>query len=301
MELLDWLKERFAWQDVRLVNEALVETEQGRKRLRYWSDKELLDWHIEWRDHCRVTPFILADRMIRATNKEPALEWKDGWLTVHDEVTGTVPSKEVAEKIGLMIGTMIAFGLETEAAVEPVVKREPLYAELRESLPILPQEQHAFVSSLVREAAVRRKKAAALESKLADERLPLLDPLHFSKETRHVYQVMIWQGTMERPERGYFTVRSFLESWLEHYGKDGCLELWKGMQTYVSNEQAMLLLAELLKPYELDSLVTLLETNPTDAAISGEINQLVAKWERSKELVALLSSSIDSRRRVMTS
>lgn len=300
MELLDWLKERFAWQDVRLVNEALVETEQGRKRLRYWSDKELLDWHIEWRDHCRVTPFILADRMIRATNKEPTLEWKDGWLTVHDEVTGSVPSREVAEKIGLMIGTMIAFGLETEAKVEPAEKREPLYAELRESLHFLPREQHSFVSSLVREATVRMKKAAALESKLAEERLPLLDPLRFSKQVRHVYQVMIWRGTMERPERGYFTVRSFFENWLEHYGKDACLELWDGMQAYVSDEQAMLLLAELLKPYELDSLVTLPETNPTNAAISREINQLVAKWERSKELVALLSSAIDSRRRVVT-
>ncbi len=86
MEMLELLKKQYHWQKIKVINEESIETEQGRKRLRFWTDKELLGWHIEWRDNCGVTPYVLADRMIRSKEQDAALSWKDGWLTVHDEV-----------------------------------------------------------------------------------------------------------------------------------------------------------------------------------------------------------------------
>lgn len=129
MELLDRLKEQYEWQDVKFVNEQLVETELGRKRVRYWTDKALLDWHIAWRDGCSVTPYMQTDRMIRNKDQQAWIDWKEGWLTVHDEVDNSFRLNQSDQKVGQMIGTMIAYGLRANPELDPAKPKEPLFCD----------------------------------------------------------------------------------------------------------------------------------------------------------------------------
>lgn len=302
MELLDWLKEHYQWQDVKFVNEALIETEQGHKRLRYWSDKALLDWHIKWRDSCSVTPYVLADRMIRSKEQEAALAWKDGWLTVHDEVTDSHFIKERAEEIGMMIGAMIGHGVTTDSTVKPVSQDEPAFPQLYAHAPLFHGSQQSLLTSLLKEAETRMKKANALRERLKDEPLPLLDPITSFKQAKQVYQVLIWYGTMESPERGYRSLCVFLGRWLDAFGKEALEELLSGMyvEERVTREQAILLLAECLKSYELDPLVQLMKRNPSDREIEQALQHATREWEQSKQLVQMISASIDKKKKVLT-
>lgn len=302
MELLDWLKQQYQWQDVKFVNEELIETEQGKKRLCYWSDKALLDWHIEWRDGCSVTPYVLADRMIRNKEQEAALSWKEGWLTVHDEVADSPFVKARARDIGTMIGAMIQYGIATESPVETVLQDEPTFRQLYMYVSHLSKEQQLLVTTLLNEAGIRMRKATALRKQLKDETLPLLDPIESIKQAKQVYQVLIWNGSTERPERGYRSLRIFLGDWLDTFGKEAFCELLGGMylEERLTREQAILLLGECLKPYELDPLVILIKQNPSEREIEQTLEQATKEWEQAKHLVQMISASIDQRKKVLT-
>ncbi|TWI57083.1 hypothetical protein [Halalkalibacter nanhaiisediminis] len=302
MELLDWLKQQYQWQDVKFINEELIETEQGKKRLCYWSDKALLDWHIEWRDGCSVTPYVLADRMIRSKEQEAALSWKEGWLTVHDEVADSHFVKARAREIGTMIGAMIQHGIATASPVKTLLQDEPIFRQLYMYVSHLSKEQQLLVTSLLNEAEIRMRKATALRKQLKDEPLPLLDPIKSVKQAKQVYQVLIWNGTMGYPERGYRSLRTFLGDWLDVFGKEAFCELLGGMylDERLTREQAILLLSECLKPYELNQLVILIKQNPSEQKINQTLEQATKEWEQSKHLVQMISASIDQRKKVLT-
>jgi hypothetical protein len=302
MELLDWLCENYQWQNVKFVNEALIETEKGRKRLRYWSDKALLDWHIEWRDRCSVTPYVLADRMIRNKDQNASISWKDGWLTVHDEVEQDAVVSQSEKEIGKMIGAMIHYGVQSTVDIETVQQKEPMYAHLYTHVPLLRDTQRQFMTSLLKESEVRMKKATALKESLKNVSLPLLDPITTPNQAKKVYHVLIWFGTKQFPERGYYSLRIFLSEWLEKYGIESLEKLLAGMyeDDHVTREQAILICTECLRPYELDSLVNMLEQNPRDTEIEEEIQRITKKWERSKILVQVISASIDKKKKVLT-
>ncbi|ARK31615.1 hypothetical protein [Halalkalibacter krulwichiae] len=300
MELLDRLKEHYLWQEVRLVNEALIETEHGRKRLRYWSDRALLDWHIGWRDACSVSPYMLADRMIRNKDQKAAIEWKDGWLTVHDEVDVSFRNHQSGEKVGRMIATMVKYGLEANPEVTPTSRKQPLFKQLEESVATLQEDNRIVVESLLKESAFRMKKAEMLLSSLKEEPRPIIDPLTEAKSSKMIYDVFIWFGSTIEPERGYYSIRCYLLNWLKENGKESLNKLTAEMLENESftREQAILLLAECLKPYELDLLVKELASQSTDRKIRSTINDVTKEWEHSKTLVEVLSTLIDQKKKV---
>ncbi|MCL7748089.1 hypothetical protein [Halalkalibacter alkaliphilus] len=302
MELLDWLKENYQWRNVKFVNEALIETDHGRKRLRYWSDKALLDWHITWRDKCSVTPYMLTDRMIRNKEQEPAIEWKDGWVTVHDEVDQPLQVVSNEDKIGNMIGCMIHYGLHSTTEMKPKNVKEPMFRSLYSHLSYFNEQQRTFIRSLLRESDHRMKKVKMLQEQVKEEKMPLMDPISSTDQVKKVYDVIIWYGTKQHPELGYYSLREFLATWLDQHGKDSATRLISAIVEHekVSRDQAMLLLIECLKAYELDRLVAVVKRNVTDKEIEGELQKVTSEWERSKELVQVISSLIEKKKKVLT-
>ncbi|KHF40962.1 hypothetical protein [Halalkalibacter okhensis] len=302
MELLEWLKENYQWRDVKFVNEALIETDHGRKRLRYWSDKALLDWHITWRDKCSVTPYMLTDRMIRNKEQAPAIEWKEGWVTVHDDLEQPFQPLKKEDKIGQLIGNMIHYGLHAAPDIKPKPRKEPEFRTLYSHLSYFNEKDRAFIRALLRESDQRMKKARMLKEQVKEEKIPLIDPVSSSDQVKKVYDVIIWYGSKQNPELGYYSLREFLSSWLEEYGKESLTRLVSAIIEHekVSRDQALVLLIECLKVYELDRLIAVVKRNVTDQEIAEELQKVSSEWERSKELVQVISSLIDKKKKVLT-
>lgn len=297
MELLDCLKEHYQWKNVKFVNETLIETESGHKRLHYWSDKVLLDWHIIWRDHCSDTPYVLLDRMIRSVKQKAAIEWEDGWITVHDQIEQPYPIRGQEANVVKVVAAMIDYGLEEHKDINPIQMKEPIYQELYKSMPYFLPEQKAFLSSVLREADVRMKKAVSL-SKLTEGSLPIIDPITSVNQLKKVFNVLFWYGTVREPERGYYSFSLFLKEWLDTFGKESVETFLQQLfeDPRISKDQILLLLSECLKPFELDSLVDLMKQKPTDVEIQRGIDLVKEDWEKSKQLVQIISVTIDKKK-----
>lgn len=301
MELLDCLKEEYQWKKITLINEALIETEQGNKRLRYWSNKSLLDWHIKWRDSIQVTPNVLADRMIRNKEKEAATKWKEGWITVHDDISAKVPKAGHEQLIAQIITAMIDYGLNVTDAIQPKEHNRCLYKDCYAVLPRLEERQRFVLRSYLQEAESRMNKSSALSQYIKEEQLPLLDPIKRDFEIRQVHQLYIWYGSAEFPERGYRSVVLFLHRWLKERGEESTSKLLDELVSGLSRDQALYLVAECLHVSEFDMLLKELERNESieNRKIDTLIEVMIKDWEITKQLVQVVSTTIDRKKKVL--
>ncbi|MCM2675193.1 hypothetical protein [Alkalicoccobacillus plakortidis] len=134
MDLLEELKQQYGWKNAVSLSEEIIETDHGLKRIRFWEDQDLLDWHINWRDHCYLAPVMLADRMIRTKDGDSFIPWNSSRVSVHDEITQAFSQQENGQVWGTLVGLMIRYGLETKLEIKPVVNEEPDLMKLEKQI-----------------------------------------------------------------------------------------------------------------------------------------------------------------------
>ncbi|KGA97627.1 hypothetical protein AJ85_04760 [Alkalihalobacillus alcalophilus ATCC 27647 = CGMCC 1.3604] len=303
MELLDWLKENYQWKEAQFINQAILETDQGRKKIQYWLNKEILDWHIVWRDCCSVTPHVLVDRMIRTKAEEPFVEWKDGWVTVHDEIEDYFLEKGKEIEWGTFFGALIRFGQLTKAEVKEQKRFSRKYEEISNLLPVIKSEQRAILSDCLKEVHFRVKKSEQLVKLAGSEQVPLMDNIYSVRQAKKVYEVLFWNGTVEAPVRSYQGLRQLFLYWLQEHGEESLEKVVETMRTVEGfpDEQVMLFIAECLIPYELNRVAEEIQrTDVTDHDIEQAIRFSLIEWERSKKLVTFMSRWLDQKKKVST-
>ncbi len=303
MELLDYLKERYPFRKVEFVNHNLIETEQGLKRIRYWENKELLDWHIEWRDRCSVTPCILIDRMIRTKDKQAFARWENGWLTVHDELNDSFKQNGKEAVWGQLLGTMIKHGLTAETKVTAKEKQSPKFNKLPLHTVKLDEGQRQLLQRCIEESNYRVKKSEQLLTRSRDEVPPLLDPIYSLHQAQQMYNILVWKGGDGRPERSYRSLCALLSDWCAQHGEASLQELLDEIERVgeLSREQCLLLVSECLLPYELDRVVDACESTSVSATeLKQTVDYSLMEWERSRHLVQALSRWVDKNMKVVT-
>ncbi|WP_088103722.1 hypothetical protein [Halalkalibacter urbisdiaboli] len=302
MELLDCLKDQYHWNDIQFIDNHLIETEHGEKRIRFWYDQELLDWHTQWRDQCSITPCVLIDRMIRTKDNETAIKWRDGWITIHDELKDVFPQRGEEETWGLMLGTMVKKGKQFESRYIEKQYEKPNLRLIDDHHTRLNKREQMLLAQCLTEAKERSKKAEQLRRSCKNEAVPLLDPIHSSQQAKRVYHVLVWTGTENPPERSYRSYHSFLVKWLSKNGQASLELLLDAMERTggFTREQALLLLAECLEPTELIPISLQFEQNADETAIRQAIEASLSEWEYSKRLVKVISSWLDKKKKVLT-
>ncbi|GAE30206.1 hypothetical protein [Halalkalibacter hemicellulosilyticus] len=295
--LIDFLQENYNWRDVSYMSNELVKTDKGLKRIRYWEDKQLLKWHISWRDHCSDTPYLLMDRMLRTRNQKPYAEHEDGYITAHDEVVDRYPISGQEPIIANTIVSFIQYGLKTEVNIFPQRVSKCVYDHLDSYIPYLREDQRMDCDFLIREGEMREKKADALMELTDSTPLPYLDPMMSTDQMRSVAKVLYWVGTMEVPVVGYEHVARFFRHWYVEEGEQSCIKLMQGVVDQLEREQLIQILAEMLKPYELNDWQINVEDGTIDRETLEERFQLVKKeWDISKQLVHIMSKMIDKKK-----
>ncbi|WP_347549406.1 hypothetical protein ABFG93_18045 [Pseudalkalibacillus hwajinpoensis] len=59
-------------------------TDSRKKKLSYWRERDLLEYHLNFRDRLFLQSASLCNRMIRTLDGRPYSSFKDGYLSVHD-------------------------------------------------------------------------------------------------------------------------------------------------------------------------------------------------------------------------
>ncbi|WP_100373656.1 hypothetical protein [Bacillus sp. FJAT-45037] len=302
IELVDWLKAEYGFTKVEFCSEAIILTDQGRKRIRSWSDSSLLDWHIEWRDHCHRTPVVLTDRMIRTKEEKPAAKWRDRWISIHDEVDEEYPQLEHEHAWGMLIGLMIEHGIKDHHKIRPI-QRERLEYEVDPNwFKGLRKDIKDQLEKYQMETSDRAKKARAIRTKLSDVQLPVIDPIESTTQARKVYDVLLWRGTSEQAEIGYYSIRQFLIQWQKENGQGSLYKLIQaiGQTDGFCRKQALLLVAECLEPYEWLNVKHTIETNESEQRIESALNEMTEEWEEARKLVQLIGKWIDEQKKVLS-
>ncbi|RXI98436.1 hypothetical protein DS745_19110 [Anaerobacillus alkaliphilus] len=301
MDMLRRVKIEYGLSDLQWVKtDEIFQSESGKKRIRFWKDKQLLQWHVKWRDEISKQSGILLDRMIRTKDGEPFFICDKGWATIHDEIDGEYPTLGKEKDWGRLIGHSLAYGLHQSDECQRFRKRqEPSLKSVKQMIDQLDDIDPMVKLVLERsyfEANNRSRKAQQLKKRIQQNKLPILTPFSNLENAREVFFHLFWVCGADQPVQGYEPVRKFLEDWFSNNGEDSTIALLDNIDHYFSlkEEQGLLLITELLTPYELDqTVIRLSEKNSETAKI---MDDYFKDWETTRKLVILLSGWIEKER-----
>lgn len=283
-----------------IIKDQIFLSESGKKRIRIWNDKQLLEWHVKWRDEISRQSGILLDRMIRTKAGEPFIICTNGWATIHDEIEAEFPTQGKEVEWGRLFGTALAYGLKHNDPCPNIKNKQeiPLKA-VKQSL-----DQLTHIDSMTKlilersyfEAQRRNHQAMKLSEHIQTNKLPILLPFNSFTNAKEVFFHLFWVSGEDQPVRGYEPIRNLLEKWFEKNGEGSTLRLLETINNFYSlkEEQGSLLLAQLLIPYEFKRTVTQLWTQEKETV--QIMDEYFKSWEITRKLVLLLSDWLEKDR-----
>lgn len=289
---LKWIKE-----------DELFQSEFGRKRIRIWKDKQLLDWHVKWRDEVSKESSIMTDRMIRTKSQSPYSICDKGWLTIHDEVEQPYLTKGREAEWGEFLAGTLVYGCTMSKSFNFIGKQESLsLLKIKKQIRQLELQDHMakmVVERTYYEAKKRFESAQSILKKVSLKKVPILNPSISTSNAREVFFQMFFIGGSEEPVQSYSPLRSLLERWLNENGKESFIRLLDEInQSFnLRGEQGMLLLAECLMPYEIQQVTNELSDSDKNRETSKIMDQYFTSWESSRKVVFTLSEWLEHTRK----
>lgn len=289
MDVVHVIKDHYPFRNVKKIDESTIETEEGRKKIYYWSDPKLLDWHIAWRESCYFLPYILTNRMIRTKEQKTEVQWKNGWITIHDEVATRADLLGKEKALAILLEKMLRFGMKNDTYFSLARKRHIPNFEGADNLILKtkyePNEKQILLSCL--QESKKRLKIAHTYLKSA-KRTVLLDPFHSLEQGRDVFGTLFWEGTKRYPEIGLRPLANFLAEYYSRYGESSTIRLLDEMNALFPFRETFgeMLIGEVLFPWEMDEFLTNLKKE------DGKENykRLTDVWEKKRRLLAVVKN-----------
>lgn len=303
MDMLRRIKMEYELSDVKWdMKNDTIHSDRGRKKLRIWKDKQLLEWHVKWRDELGKHSGFLVDRMIRTKSSEPFIITDVGWLSLHDFVEEKLPSKGKEKEWGKFIGAALKTGMKQNEECHRMKKTNELtLKEIRgsiERLPLIDPMTKLVLERSYFEAKNRIRKAKSLIDHAKHIKQPILAPFTTIKETRQIFLYLFLECGVGHPIRGYQPIRKLFIDWLEQNGEESLRKLVNEIDNHFSlkKEHGFLLLADILMPFEIESTIHTLHQVKTELEMNRVMTNFYNSWETSRKLVLFLSKWMESDR-----
>jgi hypothetical protein len=276
----------------------IIITDYGEKRIRYWTEEERLKWHIKWRDESSKGSGAVPDRMIRTRSGETAIFDGKQWVSLHDYADASFGCEE-EERWGQFIGTLLSASLETE---QDFVKRieHPVF-DMKHCLRLSRKYMEGnfqCITSSMREAEQRLQFSEALQKKVKRNTLPVLEKNLSIKNGKRIFHFLFYQGGDAWPVRGYKPVRGFLLEWLEHTSPSSLKMLLTEIDKHfpLDQDQGLLLLAEIVTPWELYDCLEQIDNSSLERMVEG-LKRYEDLWEKNRSLLRTVTGWFDEKRR----
>ncbi|OLO40515.1 hypothetical protein BTR23_05865 [Alkalihalophilus pseudofirmus] len=307
MDILPLIKENYPFEVIAEQADGIIDTTQGRKKYRLWQDEKLLNWHQEWRDKCSDIPYQLTDRMIQTKDEKKAVQIETGWLTVHDELVESFPTKNYEHKWANFIARMIEFGDTKKGDLSTVIKRDfPSTSEWKvwiSETALLNDKKRNILQSCIQEAMRRKHKALELTKESKNKRLPIMDKVSSLNQAKKVFELFVWQGTSEAPESGFISLTHFLQQWVGQNGEESLVKLLDCIDDQIEFRKKFGndLLAEAWLPWELvDAMDQFQQCERTEEA-EIHFSTFQKEWNERRQLVLTLIQWLkEDRKKVAT-
>jgi hypothetical protein len=299
MGIINLLENEYEIYGVRWKEEPhVLKTDSGDKRLRYWTDEQLLKWHVMWRDESATDSGAVPDRMIRTRDGDVAIFDGKHWVTMHD-CSETEFGCEEVDRWGQFIGHMLAVSVKPsfhsfDTEVAPVL-------DLRvclEKLKLYAEGNFHCIQTSVDEAKKRFQFAEAIQKKTNQVKRPILEKELNILNGKRIFNFLFYEGGDSKPVRGYLPIRSFLLEWLCQTSPLSLKMLLSQIHSVfpLNGEQGLLLLAEVSMPWELEDCVRLLDNSTLEKMVQG-MNRYEKLWEDNRLLLRTVTEWFEDNRR----
>ncbi len=301
MELINTLEKEYELYGMRWKEKPhIIMTDYGEKRIRYWSENEGMRWHIRWRDESSKGSGAVPDRMIRTKSGEPAIKYGNRWLTVHDH-TETLYGCEDVERWGQFIATLLNAAVSVKNQEVFLKQIEPPVFDLNHCMTLAQKYLEANFQCMVtsiKESKQRLEFSRAIKNRMRNHALPVLDKELSVKNGKKIFHFLFYQGGESLPVKGYLPLRKFMVEWLEQTSPSSLKRLLTEVNKHFSleQEQGLLLLAEVVMPWELYDCLDQLDNSSLERMIDG-LKRYEDCWEKNRTLVKTVTEWFDEKRR----
>ncbi|GAF13379.1 hypothetical protein JCM19046_461 [Bacillus sp. JCM 19046] len=289
--MIDSLKKQFGWKSADFNEEGFIQTDVGLKRISNWNDKALLEWHIQWRDECNVTPYIIMDRMIRTKAGKPFVELEGSFTTVHDVIQQESEQRGLEKHWGVYIGKTISLGRKQKQKKEMEIRE---FSKLTSLFPQVTVEEKKQLSGFIAEADKRMKRAEKI-IKEAEQQLPVMD--YFHTDGKQVVTMLLINGSQQKPVPGFHSLMTFLREWHKENGEDSLHQLLNYIdeKALLTDDEKKWMIAEALVVDELKPFLLAVETEEA-VDVPGFLTEVSDEWDQSKRFIASFATWLDRKK-----
>jgi hypothetical protein len=266
--------------------------------MRYWSDEQLLKWHVKWRDESSKGSSAVPDRMIRTRDGGYAVFDGRHWVTLHDCADTPFGCEEVG-KWGQFIGHLLIASVKQGSFPFPVEAKPVLdFENCLEKLKVYGEGDFHSLNISISEAKKRIQFAEVLQKRAAQTPMPILEKEISIINGKRIFHFLFYEGGDSKPVRGYGPIRKFLLEWLLQTSPLSLKMLLDEIHSLfsLSEEQGLLLLAEITMPWELEDCVNLLENSSLETMVEG-MNKYERLWEDNRILLKTVTEWFEDNRR----
>ncbi|MFC7371261.1 hypothetical protein ACFQPF_06200 [Fictibacillus iocasae] len=302
MEMLNLLKDRYGLADVTWKDHpSIINSSSGCKKIRFWTDKNLLLWHTAYRDEAgkKDSPFL--DRMIRTIKGESSVPFQEKWLTLHDCSEEPYDMIGFEKDWGALLSKLLTAGQKNYAhmVLQPDASEFDFQSLLDFALPLTKTSSSLSMIRLSLAEARKRTQQALSLIRLADGcEPPVLNQEISTKNGWKVLNFLFFEAGAGVPVRSFEPLKQFLQEWIASCGSSSLKKLLtevnKGFPLH--EEQGLLLTAEIMMPKELDKCIRQLQTGGLEETVLC-MDRFAREWELNRRLLMAVTEWMDDNRK----
>ncbi|WP_226656494.1 hypothetical protein [Pseudalkalibacillus hwajinpoensis] len=282
MNLLTLIAEKYGFKELRWVQTPdVIMTHVGKRKVSYWRERDLLEYHLNFRDRLFFNSGIMCNRMIRTLNQEAFIPIDSGFLTVHDFVEDEFAYELFPEMVGYLLSSLIRCGIEQDDShtLSPFPYRETVKA--LSAVKTLDPESYFLLISLIPDV----KKRLCYHKDILNGMIPFS-----SHSLKEVMGQLYFECSDEAPVSMCKVLSNEVHLWYERKKRSDFNHYFNALLSEVDRELRSALIQTVIAPWEWQTCIQSLQNEGSN--VDRVMKEFVEKWEAMKEITGLVGLSI---------
>ncbi|MCA0992539.1 hypothetical protein [Pseudalkalibacillus hwajinpoensis] len=286
MDVLVIIAEKYGFKEVSWVRKPeVIMTHLGKRKLSYWRERDLLEYHLNFRDRLFSKYGILCNRMIRTIDHEAFIPIHQGYVSVHDSVEEEFAFEHFPEMEGYLLSSLIDVSVDVNNydGLATFPYRETLEA-LRPIKTLYPQP-YLLLVRLIPEV----KKRLSYNKSISHLSIPISN--HSIKEVMGQFYFEI---SDEEPVPVYEVLPKAMYVWYEKKGQEEFKQCFNALFKEIDSETSHVLIQTIIAPWDWWSCIQSLQYKGVN--VNQVMEEFVEKWETMRKITCTVQLSISEGR-----
>ncbi|WP_283153923.1 hypothetical protein [Guptibacillus hwajinpoensis] len=284
MDLVTIIEEKYDLKDVQwLEKPQLIMTHLGKRKLSYWRDRDLLEYHLNFRDRLFSQHGFLCNRMIRTSEGKGFIRIENDYMTVHDHVEEAYPLDIVPEMKGYLLATLLSTGDQKATLTSHFPYRKTL--EDLSFIRLTHKEQYLLLVNLIPEVKKRLNFEVCYS-------LPFIPFTYYV--LKEVLGQIYFESSDEPPVSASKVIMKEVHSWYTLKNSNHFVKCFEALVNGVEDDMKHRLIQAIFAPWEWQECIQALQSNMNDP--DQVMKEFIDKWEANRDMLRQLELSLSDRR-----